>query len=384
MNQILSTQFDPTVTATVFNIQCFSVHDGPGIRTSVFLKGCPLDCLWCHNPESKRREPELFYDESKCIGCGECARVCECHRIVGNTDRAVNAGHNNSRDADPDRDAVVSHDCDVSTSRDRNLTAGHNRAVNAAPDRNANTDLAHTPPDRIHSFDRGGCKGCGRCADVCPAEALELCGRELTVGETLETVLRDRDFYGSEYGLTVRGGLTVTGGEPLYSFEFTYNLLRGAKASGLHTCVETSGCAPFERLRELAGVCDIFLYDYKETSPELHKKYTGVDNRQIVDNLLRLDSIGAVSILRCPIIPGLNDRPEHLAAIASLANRLTNIIEIDVEPYHPLGAAKCLRLGREYPMNREYSQSADTLPAPDAVTRWVDTIRAQTDVPVHY
>lgn len=331
MNQILSTQFDPTVTATVFNIQCFSVHDGPGIRTSVFLKGCPLDCLWCHNPESKRREPELFYDESKCIGCGECARVCECHRIVSISDL--------------DRD-------------------------NAA--------------DRIHSFDRGGCKGCGRCADVCPAEALELCGRELTVGETLETVLRDRDFYGSEYGLTVRGGLTVTGGEPLYSFEFTYQLLRGAKASGLHTCVETSGCAPFERLRELAEVCDIFLYDYKETSPELHKKYTGVDNRQIVDNLLRLDSIGAKSILRCPIIPGLNDRPDHLAGIASLANRLRNIIEIDIEPYHPLGAAKCLRLGREYPMNRETSRSCDTMPAPDAVTRWVDTIRAQTDVPVHY
>ena len=160
MNQILSTQFDPTVTATVFNIQCFSVHDGPGIRTSVFLKGCPLDCLWCHNPESKRREPELFYDESKCIGCGECARVCECHRIVGNTDR----------------------------------------------------DNSH--PDRIHIFDRAACIGCGRCADVCPAEALELCGRELTVGETLETVLRDRDFYGSEYGLAVRGGLTGTRGGP--------------------------------------------------------------------------------------------------------------------------------------------------------------------------
>lgn len=336
MNQILSTQFDPTVTATVFNIQCFSVHDGPGIRTSVFLKGCPLDCLWCHNPESKRRAPELFYDGGKCIGCGECAQVCECHRIV---------------------------------SSDRSLIDGHDD---------------NSLPDRIHIFDRAACIGCGRCADVCPAEALELCGRELTVGATLETVLRDRDFYGSEYGLTVRGGLTVTGGEPLYSFEFTYNLLRGAKASGLHTCVETSGCAPFERLRELAEVCDIFLYDYKETSPELHKKYTGVDNRQIVDNLLRLDSVGAKSILRCPIIPGLNDRPEHLAAIASLANRLTNIIEIDVEPYHPLGAAKCLRLGREYPMNRETSRSCDTMPSPETVARWVDTIRAATDVPVYY
>ncbi len=337
MNQISSTQFDPTVTATVFNIQCFSVHDGPGIRTSVFLKGCPLDCMWCHNPESKRRAPELFYDSAKCIGCGECARVCKCHHI----------------------------------------------------------DLSH--PDRVHIFDRGGCTGCGRCAEVCPAEALELCGRELTVGETLDTVLRDRDFYGSEDGLTVhdgltaqnrptvRGGLTVTGGEPLYSFEFTYNLLCGAKAAGLHTCVETSGCAPFERLRELAEVCDIFLYDYKETSPELHEKYTGVDNRQIVDNLLRLDSIGAVSILRCPIIPGLNDRPDHLAKIASLANRLRNIIEIDVEPYHPLGSAKCLRLGREYPMNRQPRSadilpSTDSIPSPDTVTHWVEAIRAETHV----
>lgn len=328
---MITTQFDPTVTATVFNIQRFSVHDGPGIRTSVFLKGCPLDCLWCHNPESKRREPELFYDESKCIGCGECARVCKCHRIVS---KAVNAEY-----------------------------AGHD---------------GNTLPDRIHIFDRDSCKGCGRCVDLCLAEALELCGRELTVGETLDTVLRDRDFYGSD------GGLTVTGGEPLYSFEFTYNLLCGAKASGLHTCVETSGCAPFERLRDISEVCDIFLYDCKETSPELHKKYTGVDNRQIVDNLLRLDSIGAKSILRCPIIPGLNDCPDHLAGIASLANRLRNIIEIDVEPYHPLGSAKCLRLGREYPMNREYSQSAGTMPSPDTVARWVDTIRAATDVPVYY
>ena len=98
-----------------------------------------------------------------------------------------------------------------------------------------------------------------------------------------------------------------------------------------------------------------------------------------------LDSIGAKSILRCPIIPGLNDRPEHLAGIASLANRLRNIIEIDIEPYHPLGAAKCLRLGREYPMNRQPRSadilpSTDSIPSPDTVTHWVEAIRAETHV----
>ena len=294
---------------TVFNIQKFSINDGPGIRTTVFLKGCPLRCIWCHNPESNEAHPELFYDPRKCIGCLGCASVCPkgCHFKDG----------------------------------------------------------------EMHVFDRTNCIRCGACAEVCPTESLEMTGSEKTVADVMAEVMKDKIFYDNS-----GGGLTVSGGEPLMQFDFTLALFKAAKEAGLHTCIETCGFAPKERLALLAPYIDIFLFDYKETDSALHKEFTGVPNETILENLFYLDSLGSKIILRCPIIPTKNNRPDHFTGIAETANRLKNILEIHIEPYHALGSGKASSLGKEYPLENL------SMPDEETVLTWIDTISRETPVPV--
>lgn len=294
-------------TGTIFNIQKFSVNDGPGIRTTVFLKGCPLRCIWCHNPESNSIKQELFYDEKKCILCGKCAAVCPkgCHSFA----------------------------------------------------------------EEKHIFDRSKCILCGKCAQVCMTNALETVGYRQEVAEVIKEVMKDQVFYE-----TSGGGMTISGGEPLYQAEFTYELLKAAKEKGLHTCIETCGYANEDNFRKIADLVDIFLFDYKETDPQKHREFTGVSNDLILQNLRMLDDLGAKIILRCPIIPTLNDREDHFSGIAQTANSLKNILEINIEPYHPLGSGKTTMLGRQYAL------SDLTFPENDTVQKWIDTIQAQTKV----
>ena len=293
---------------TVFNIQKFCVNDGPGIRTTVFLKGCPLNCLWCHNPESKSIHPELFYDARKCIGCGQC-RICpqQCHQFN----------------------------------------------------------------DGIHQFDRTACIQCGKCAEVCPPGALEMAGKEDRIEDVLTEVMKDEAFYRNS-----GGGLTLSGGEPMLQFKFTLALLQAAKEKGLHTCIETCGFAPEDHYRQIAPYVDIFLFDYKETDPIRHKEFTGVDNTLIRRNLYMLDELGANIILRCPIIPTLNDTDAHFAGIARTANELAHVMEINIEPYHPLGSGKSELLGKSYAL------STLTFPSEETVTGWINAIQQQTHIPV--
>ncbi len=264
----------------IFNIQKFCTNDGPGIRTTVFFKGCPLRCEWCHNPESQSFRAELLYSPESCVSCLRCVGVCE--------------------------------------------------------------SGAQKSSDGTHIFAREDCVGCLKCASLhCPA--LEAVGRDETPEAVLAEVLKDRAFYE-----TSAGGITLSGGEPFAQYEFALELLRLAKASGLHTAVETCGYVATERLVEAAEYVDLFLYDVKETDSELHERFTGVDNSLILANLRRLDSLGARVILRAPIIPGRNARDEHYRALASLANELSCVEAIELEPYHSFGESKHTRLGREY------------------------------------
>lgn len=293
----------------VFDIKKFAIHDGPGIRTTVFMKGCPLKCLWCHNPESQEQRPELSFMPEKCIGCGWCFQHCP---------------------------------------------QGGHRMV-----------------DGKHVLDRVECLRCGKCAEECFAGANSMIGREMTVGEVIAEVLKDEPFY-----QTSGGGMTISGGEPMQQFEFTRALLAEAKKHALHNCLDTCGFAPLERYLELLPDVDLLLYDLKETDPALHLDYTGVPLEPILANLAALDRAGAATILRCPIIPGLNDREEHFRAIAVLAAGMNNLREINLMPYHPLGESKLLRLGKDTVFDGK------TFADEKAVTGWLAAVQDGTSVPV--
>lgn len=293
----------------VFDIQKFSIHDGPGIRTTVFLKGCPLNCRWCHNPESKDATAEISYHADRCLQCGRCVAVCP------------HGGHRIS--------------------------------------------------DQRHRFDRSRCTRCGACAGACYAQALEVVGRPMTVDEVLDEVMKDAPFYA-----TSGGGMTVSGGEPMAQFAFTRALLAGARARGLHTCMETSGFAAPAQFEAVRTLTDLFLYDLKETDAARHKQWTHVALAPILRNLRDLDRSGSRIILRCPVIPGLNDRDDHFAGIAALAGELGHLEEIHVMPYHPLGKSKSDRLGKEYPHGQDgFAEEA-------AVLGWLDAIRHRVRIPV--
>lgn len=293
----------------VFAIERCSLNDGPGIRTTVFLKGCPLHCLWCHNPESISRRPELYFLHERCVKCGACVEVCphQCHSLV----------------------------------------------------------------DGEHRIDRTNCEACGLCVDACAVGALEIKGRLMEVGEVMAVVEKDRAYYDSS-----GGGVTISGGEPMAQFAFTSALLQAAREGGVHTCLETSGQAATRAYLDLVPVVDLFLFDWKESDSNLHKQFTGSGNELIRQNLLALDEAGAAVILRCPMVPGCNSRPGHLAGIAEIANRLRHLRAIEIMPYHPMGQSKSERLGKTYPLGE--TDFVNQATAED----WREAIRRQTSVSV--
>lgn len=245
------------MNGTIINIQRFCINDGPGIRTTVFLKGCPLKCVWCHNPESQASACELMFYKEKCTGCGSCKTINE-----------------------------------------KNF--------------------------------------------VCQSGAKEICGKSVTADYVISEALRDKVFYDNS-----DGGLTLSGGDPLYQPEFSLEILKKAKKNSLHTAIETCGFSKTEVIKKISEYTDLFLFDYKETNSAKHKEFTGVSNFVILENLSLLNKLKKPVILRCPIIKGLNDREEHFNGIAETANKYENILHIEIEPYHPLGEGKNIALKRK-------------------------------------
>ena len=292
----------------IFNIQHFSIQDGPGIRTTLFFKGCPLDCAWCHNPEGKSIKPILSYLSDRCRLCGRCVDLCP--------------------------------------------------------------SKAHKIENGLHNIDHKKCTACGKCAEECAFGALEILGKSYTVDEILVEVKKDSGFYGND------GGVTISGGEPFLQYEALIEVLKALKEKGYNICIETSGYTTEDRIKEVAKYVDIFLYDFKHTNPEKHLEFIGVSQDEILDNLYALDEVKANVILRCPIIPEINDYDEHFEGIARVANNHPSIKSIELMPYHPLGIGKSQNIGEEC----EYKNS-EFLNA-DLAEKYCEIIRKCSQKPV--
>ena len=233
------------IAGIVTDIQRFSLHDGPGIRTNVFLKGCNMRCAWCHNPETLSFEPEYIVDPDKCIHCG-------------------------------------------------------------------------------------------KCAEGCYSGARRLVGREMTPEEVMHEVLLDRDYYGAD------GGMTLTGGEPTCQSRFAKALFALANENGIGCAIETNLTAPQDIYAGLLPMCRMMMCDMKIWDSELHRKWTGVDNTRIRENLRFADTIGIPIIVRTPVIAGINDTEDEIGSIADFLCGIRNLQYYELLPYHALGLSKAL------------------------------------------
>lgn len=278
---------------TVFDIKKYALDDGPGIRTTIFLKGCPLRCWWCHNPEGQAPRPELMYKGKRCIGCGECVKSCPKEAI--------------SRRAEET------------------------------------------------SIDRKRCDLCGKCSLKCPTEALVIVGRKMSVGEILKEIEKDSLFYDES-----EGGVTFSGGEPLLQLGFLNELLRECKDRNLHTALDTSGFALSKAIDLISNKVDLFLYDVKLVDDRRHRKYTGVSNKPILENLGKLAKNGNELLVRIPLVPGINGYEGDIARTAELMH-LNGIKRVSLLPYHRSGIEKYRSLGRAYRLKRTRPSSEENL-----------------------
>ncbi len=277
----------------ISDIQHFSVHDGPGIRTTVFLKGCPLDCRWCHNPESIDSGSNLLFYDNVCTSCGDCVPAC------------------------PEGCLTLRAD---------------------------NLEIV-----------RDSCTLCGLCVPSCHHGALEIKGREVAVSEIVKECLLDRDFYKET------GGVTLSGGEPLFRQEAVFSLMEKLKYENIHLVLDTCGAVDYSLLHRASLFIDLFYFDCKCVDAELHREWTGVSNTLILDNLIRLLKTDASVVVRIPVIPGFNGNPQEIEKIAGLLKPFSTKTTVHLLPYHQLGSNKYNALGRDYHLGKLKSPDKKTL-----------------------
>jgi pyruvate formate lyase activating enzyme len=287
-------------SGVVFNIQKYSVHDGPGIRTVVFLKGCPLRCRWCSNPESQTPHPQVAYNKNKCLTlekCVRCTEICSAGAIKSGTDNRVEIDH------------------DV-------------------------------------------CTECLLCTEACPSLALIHYGDTMSVAQIINKVEEDGMFYARS-----GGGLTLSGGEPMHQAEFAVGILREAKRRRINTAMETCGFCRWEDLAATGGYLDTLLYDIKIMDPDKHQQFTGVSNDLILDNFKRMRAaFPELPIwVRTPIVPGFNDSEADIRPILEHIRDLPHVF-YEPLPYHRMGSPKYEYIGRDYGIPADAKLSDDIMP----------------------
>ncbi|HJV45110.1 MAG TPA: choline TMA-lyase-activating enzyme [Bacillota bacterium] len=287
-------------SALIMNVQKYNIYDGPGVRTLVFFKGCPLRCKWCSNPEGFERKFQVMLKNSSCTDCGACVPVCP----VGIFDLSKE---------------------------------------------NSKLEIAR-------NID---CIGCGKCVEACPESALSISGEVKTIAELLEIVQEDEIFYDMS-----DGGVTLGGGEVLAQPEAAVNLLKACKKEGINTAIETSGYAGLETILKIAEFTDLFLYDIKQINTQRHFELTGLHNGLILKNLKELLTRGYNVKIRMPLLKGINDSQDDIEGVIHYLlpfRAYKNFKGIDILPYHKLGVNKYNQLGMDYPVMGDPSMNADDL-----------------------
>ena len=301
----------------ITNIQKYTIHDGPGIRTEVFFKGCNLRCPWCSNPEGLERKPELGFYPDKCLGedqCGWCRKACP-----------------------------------------------------------------SPPPLGTHcasQFDTAKCRDCLKCAEACPAGAIRVWGRRYSVPELMEEIRKDRSFYDKS-----GGGVTLSGGEVLLQWEFAAALLRACRDEGIHTCVESALHVPWEHAEAVLRCADMVITDIKHMDSARHKAITGVGNERILDNIRRTAALGKPLVIRTPVVIGYNADEENIRRIGAFLREALggNILQYQLLPYRKMGTEKYASLRRPYPLE-DYAVPERSEWEP-MLRRYAELLRAEYGLP---
>ncbi|MDI6695154.1 MAG: 4-hydroxyphenylacetate decarboxylase activase [Anaerolineales bacterium] len=283
-----------TLQGLIFDIQGYSVHDGPGVRTLIFMKGCPLRCEWCSNPEGMHFYPEILFRNTKCTHisnhCSRCIEACP-HGAI-----RINPDYRTSDDAQLLLDRETCHLC-----KER------------------------------------------KCLQYCYFEGLRLCGEWKTVDEVMHVLQRNQHYWGRN------GGVSFSGGEPFFQPQFLYAVLEACHERKMHKAVETTAYVNPKTFLEIMPFFDFAFIDIKHMDPSLHKEKTGVSNDLILDNIqaLHASNYSGRLVIRMPVIEGFNDNDENIEALAEFMNEV-GLYEINILPFHRLGASKWNQLGKTY------------------------------------